>query len=71
MDVTREFLRNIDIQQQALRAFSIGSEATNNRALNSASYTDTSAMTDESCINFCIGKGYNLAGTEYSQECCK
>ena len=51
--------------------FILYSEATSSRALNSASYTDTTAMTDESCINFCNGKGYNMAGTEYSQECCE
>lgn len=28
-------------------------------------------MTDESCINFCAGKGYIYAGTEYSAECCE
>lgn len=59
------------ILQTILISIFLFSEATNGRALNSASYDDGSAMTDESCINFCNGKGYNLAGTEYSAECCK
>ena len=47
------------------------SEGTSMRALSSASYADGAAMTDEACINFCIGKGYIYAGTEYSAECCE
>ena len=62
---------SIDEFEAPLKLNSLCSEATNGRALNSANYNDGSAMTDESCINFCNGKGYNLAGTEYSAECCK
>src|SRR5436190_19567138 len=47
------------------------SEGTNNRALPSASYTDNAAMTDESCIAYCNGKGYIYVGVEYSSQCCK
>lgn len=28
-------------------------------------------MTDESCIAYCSANNYGIAGTEYSQECCK
>lgn len=28
-------------------------------------------MTDESCIAYCSANNYAIAGTEYSQECCK
>jgi hypothetical protein len=41
------------------------------RTLSSASYTDNIAMTVESCISFCGNRGYQYAGTEYYQECCK
>ncbi|KAF7361017.1 hypothetical protein MSAN_01131900 [Mycena sanguinolenta] len=39
------------------------------RTLTGASYTDTTGMTVESCIAFCDGKGWVLAGVEYAQEC--
>ena len=39
------------------------------RALNGASYTDGAAMTIESCVRFCAGKGLAIAGTEYAGEC--
>jgi hypothetical protein len=29
------------------------------------------AMTNEACQTACAGAGYSIAGTEYSQECCK
>ncbi|MCJ1314408.1 hypothetical protein MMC25_008090 [Agyrium rufum] len=44
-------------------------EATNGRALSGGSYTDGKAMTEESCVAYCAGKGFVLAGTEYSSEC--
>lgn len=28
-------------------------------------------MTALNCINFCSSRGFQYAGTEYSQECCK
>lgn len=31
--------------------------------------TSSDNMTVESCINFCKGKGYSLAGLEYAREC--
>lgn len=46
-------------------------EIPNARALASASYTNATGMTEESCIAFCDTLGYIYAGTEYSQECCK
>lgn len=39
------------------------------RTINSAGYADAAAMTIESCIAFCAGKGFPYAGTEYSVEC--
>lgn len=41
------------------------------RTISEATYTDTSGMTDENCINYCSSKGLQYAGTEYSQECCR
>lgn len=45
-------------------------EGTNGRTLASASYSNTTGMTEESCIAYCNTLGYLYAGTEYSQECC-
>jgi hypothetical protein len=42
-------------------------EATNMRALSSASYYDYSAMTLEECANDCTG--YVYFGVEYGGEC--
>jgi hypothetical protein len=39
------------------------SDSTSQRTLGLASYTDSAAMTDESCVNFCSAKGYTFAGT--------
>jgi hypothetical protein len=41
------------------------------RTLTSASYTDTTGMTVENCVNFCISKDTVYAGVEYAQECCE
>lgn len=41
-------------------------EATNSRALTEGSYTSNTAMTLESCAQFC--SGYTYFGTEYAQE---
>lgn len=46
-------------------------EGSSSRALTGASYNTNTAMTDESCITFCSGKGFIYAGTEYSAECCE
>ena len=45
------------------------SDTGSNRALIGDYYSDGSKMTDESCIAYCSGKKYAIAGTEYSQEC--
>ena len=45
------------------------SEATNGRLLSGASFTNTTGMTVESCVNFCSAKGSAYAGVEYAQEC--
>jgi hypothetical protein len=39
------------------------------RSLTGGGYADDKAMTDESCIAYCSSKGFQYAGTEYSQEC--
>lgn len=44
-------------------------EAANGRVLSGASYTNATAMTVESCVNFCNAKGSDYAGIEYAQEC--
>lgn len=41
------------------------------RTLAGSSYTNTTGMTEESCINYCDGLGAYYAGVEYSSECCK
>lgn len=38
------------------------------RALTGAS-TSAPGMTNEQCVQFCGGKGFSIAGTEYSDEC--
>ena len=45
------------------------SEATGARALTVSSYTSGTAMTEESCIAYCGGKGTAYAGIEYASEC--
>ena len=45
------------------------SDSVSARVLSGASYSDDSAMTDESCVNYCNSKGYSFAGVEYAQEC--
>ena len=42
----------------------------NPRTLSGASYTDTEAMTVESCIAFCTASYWIYAGLEFMQECC-
>lgn len=39
------------------------------RTLTGSSYSNTTTMTDESCIAFCSEGGFIYAGTEYSSEC--
>lgn len=41
------------------------------RTLSTASYTDTSGMTEEACISYCTDGGYTYAGVEFGQECCE
>lgn len=45
------------------------SEIPGSRALTGACYADVNGMTLESCGTFCFGRGFALAGTEYTQEC--
>ncbi|KAI9818427.1 MAG: hypothetical protein M1827_000486 [Pycnora praestabilis] len=44
-------------------------EGIGGRALQAASYTNTTGMTVESCVAFCTSKGMPYAGVEYAQEC--
>lgn len=39
------------------------------RALKESSYAESKNMTVENCVAYCGGKGFKLAGTEYSSEC--
>ncbi|KAI0294118.1 galactose oxidase [Multifurca ochricompacta] len=39
------------------------------RTLTSATFTDTSNMTVENCVNFCNNRNFIYAGVEYAQEC--
>lgn len=48
-------------------AASCRTEATNGRALTGAT-TSGKQTTVESCVNFCVGKGFSIAGVEYGQE---
>ncbi|KAK3336500.1 glyoxal oxidase-like protein [Cercophora scortea] len=41
----------------------------NGRALDGAGYADGALMTNEACIAYCQNRGFQYAGTEYSQEC--
>ncbi|KAI9830739.1 MAG: hypothetical protein M1819_005403 [Sarea resinae] len=43
-------------------------DETNPRTLNGATL-DSPNMTTEACQNFCSSKGYQLAGTEFGEEC--
>lgn len=44
-------------------------EAPNGRLLAGASYTNSTGMTVESCVNFCSARAATYAGLEYAQEC--
>lgn len=41
------------------------------RTLDSATFTNTTGMTQEACISFCIQQDFVYAGVEFAQECCK
>ena len=41
------------------------------RTLTFATYTDTTNMTVQNCVNFCNNKHYIFSGVEYGQECCE
>ncbi|KAI9678071.1 MAG: hypothetical protein M1817_006015 [Caeruleum heppii] len=45
-----------------------GKDVYNDRTLTGAS-TNDKGMTVETCIDFCSGKGFSVAGLEYSTEC--
>ncbi|THH32096.1 hypothetical protein EUX98_g2099 [Antrodiella citrinella] len=62
----------IDTQEPLLAGWTnVGciAEATNARALTSATYTDAVGMTLNTCAAFCGSKGFSYAGIEWSQEC--
>lgn len=40
------------------------------RTLTGASYTDTTNMTVEACVNYCIQQEFVYAGVEYASQCC-
>lgn len=41
------------------------------RTLTGASFTNTTGMTVESCVDFCDSQSFILAGLEFAQECCQ
>ncbi|MCJ1434081.1 hypothetical protein MMC27_003447 [Xylographa pallens] len=45
------------------------SDNTSSRVLPLASFTNSTGMTLNSCMNFCASRNYALWGTEYSSEC--
>ncbi|KAH7117059.1 WSC domain-containing protein [Dendryphion nanum] len=45
------------------------SDDTDKRVLGREFYFDTEAMTADSCVRFCMSKGYTFAGTEYGSQC--
>jgi Glyoxal oxidase N-terminus/WSC domain len=44
-------------------------DGANGRDLTLAQQADSATLTVESCIAYCVGKGYVVAGMEYSQQC--
>lgn len=42
-----------------------------NRALDNPSTIPAGNMTIEACLDYCSDHGFEIAGLEYSQECCK
>jgi hypothetical protein len=45
-------------------------DGTNGRALAKDANTN-SQMTAQTCISYCSGLGYGVAGTEYYTQCCE
>ncbi|KAK3329358.1 glyoxal oxidase-like protein [Apodospora peruviana] len=39
------------------------------RTIGAAGYASATAMTNQACIAFCSNKGFQYAGTEYTEEC--
>ncbi|OBZ73298.1 putative fungistatic metabolite [Grifola frondosa] len=52
---------------QSLGCFTDGNPG--GRTLGSATFTNTTGMTVESCVAFCAGQSFIYAGVEYAQEC--
>lgn len=69
-DAIRELVP--ELNAHALDLTVAHSDTTGSRTLTGATYTDTSNMTVESCINSCSTQSttYVYAGVEYGQECC-
>lgn len=64
LDATREWLRvSTSVDSESDYEYSDGPA----RTLAAATYDNTTGMTVESCISFCISGGYIYAGLEYSQ----
>ena len=41
-------------------------DSVSNRVLTGTAYTDSTGMTEESCMSFCGNAGYTTAGMEYA-----
>jgi hypothetical protein len=64
LDATREWLRvSTSVDSKSDYEYSDGPA----RTLAASTYANTTGMTVESCISFCVSGGYIYAGLEYSQ----
>ena len=64
------YVRFASVSCQALTLTRSSSDSRGARTLNAASYTSSDSMTVQSCLAFCAGKGFRLAGVEWNSECC-
>jgi hypothetical protein len=63
------YLYDFPARRKTFRLLFVCRDNVQGRALTGASYTDTTDMTVESCISFCVDKDFIYAGLEYYQEC--
>jgi len=66
---TTTFLPSVGTTYNNWKYLGCSNDITSDRALNGASYTDTTGMTNQACQAFCASKNFPLAGTEYGSEC--
>ncbi|KAF9492944.1 WSC-domain-containing protein [Pleurotus eryngii] len=63
------YVRLVPVSRQAIKLTRSSSVSRGARTLNAASYTSSDSLTVESCLAFCAGKGFRLAGVEWNSEC--